>query len=207
MNTIVHPGYFMDVLTWSKLIRSDTITLDLGDSYVKQTYRNRCYIAAANGQLALNIPIVHQGKKESVSYADIDIDQSQPWKSQHLKSIASAYKSSPYFEYYQDDLIKLYDQEINSLQQWNLACVHWVAKQLHMDQPIVQNPIYQFDSQATYLITAKKQYLEKLPPYIQVFQEKHGFVQHLSILDLLFNLGAASRVYLLKLSLKATGHA
>ncbi len=196
MALIIHPSYFMDVYTVLQVYRHKKLEIDIHDSYVKQTYRSRAYIAASNGRLTLNIPIIHDGTGQSTLYQDVYLDQSQPWASNHLKSIASAYKNSPYFEYYEDDIVKLYEHIPDKLIDWNLKTMQWLLHQLYLDTPFAFTDSYQQDPMATFLITAKKKEQAALEPYPQVFQEKHGFLHPLSGLDLLFNLGPAARAYL-----------
>lgn len=203
MSLTLHPSYFMDVVTLASIYKASSVVIDTNDSYVKQTYRNRCIIAGANGTLSLNIPIIHQGKGSSVAYAGIEIDHSQSWATNHLKSIGSAYRSSPYFEYYEDDLKALYAGIPLHLSDWNLNTMNWICHLLHIDTDWNQATAYTESPEATYLITAKKDYRETLPPYMQVFQEKQGFTPHLSALDLLFNLGPSTRDYLKQLELRS----
>lgn len=193
---IIHPSYFVDVIALVHIHKSSSLLLETQDSYVKQTYRNRTYIAAANGKLALNIPVIHQKKGNSVPYNSIEIDHSQNWATTHLKSIKSAYYSSPYFEYYQDDLEILFKDIPTSLIEWNIKTLHFLLEhmQLHREIRITQD--YQNDPLAMRLIDAKDRPLMHISPYIQVFQEKYGFTQPLSGLDVLFNLGPASGTYL-----------
>ncbi|PRP66564.1 WbqC family protein [Nonlabens agnitus] len=200
MSLIIHPSYFVDVESLVHIYHCDQILVDASDSYVKQTYRSRCYIAAANGPLTLNIPIVHDGKQSSTLYKDVLIDLSQPWASNHLKSITSAYKSSPYYEYYEDDLIELYQDIPEKLMEWNIKTMQWLLSQLNLATDLNFTDDYQSDELATYLITAKKKSDLDIKPYMQVFQEKHGFLHPLSGLDLLFNLGPSSRAYLKSIS-------
>jgi hypothetical protein len=182
---------------------SNNVIIDVNDSFVKQTYRNRCVIAAANGALTLNIPIIHQGSKSSVAYSSIAIDDTQSWALNHYKSIGSAYRSSPYFEYYEDDLKDLFSDIPNDLASWNLKTMKWLCDLLYIAPEWKMAAEYTHDERGTYLITAKKNYKESLPPYMQVFQEKHGFTEHLSALDVLFNLGPSARDYLKRLEFKS----
>ncbi len=196
MSLIIHPSYFMDVTTLIHVYHSDTLAIDAMDSYVKQTYRSRCYIAAANGKLTLNIPIVHAGTGTSMLYSEVMLDKSQPWASNHLKSIISAYKNSPHFEYYEDDFKALFEDIPDHLMEWNLKTMRWLLDQLHILEPFSFTQEFHNDNTSTYLITAKKKERKSLAAYPQVFQEKHGFITPISGLDLLFNLGPAARAYL-----------
>jgi hypothetical protein len=193
---IIHPSYFVDVIALVHIHKSSSLLLETQDSYVKQTYRNRTYIAAANGKLALNIPVIHQKKGNSVPYNSIEIDHSQNWATTHLKSIKSAYYSSPYFEYYQDDLEILFKDIPTSLIEWNIKTLHFLLEHLQLHREIRITQDYQNDPLAMRLIDAKDRPLMHISPYIQVFQEKYGFTQPLSGLDVLFNLGPASGAYL-----------
>jgi hypothetical protein len=193
---IIHPSYFVDVISLIHIHQSSCLVLETQDSYVKQTYRNRAYIAAANGKLALHIPVIHQKKGSSVPYSSIEIDHSQNWATTHLKSIKSAYFSSPYFEYYQDDLEMLFKDIPDLLIEWNMKTLHFLLEHLLVTKEIKITQYYQNDPLAKNLIDAKGKPLMHLTSYIQVFQEKHGFTQPLSGLDLLFNLGPAAGAYL-----------
>ena len=193
---VIHPSYFPDIISLIHMHKSASITFEVNDSYVKQTYRNRANIAAANGKLALNIPIIHQKKGHSVPYASIEIDHSQNWKSIHLKSIKSAYYSSPYYEYYHDELEKLYNDVPKSLLKWNVKTTLFLLEHLNIDKDVDETTTYINDTTAKVLVTAKGTPSIELDYYIQVFQEKHGFLQPLSGLDLLFNLGPAAGSYL-----------
>lgn len=193
---IIHPSYFVDVISLIYMHSATSLGLDIKDSYVKQTYRNRAYIAAANGKLALNIPVIHQKKGSSVPYDSIEIDHSQNWATTHLKSIKSAYYSSPFFEYYQDELEDLFLDIPLLLIQWNMKTLHFILEHLQLIKEIKILSTFQHDPLAERLIDAKKPPVIKIAPYLQVFQEKHGFTQPLSGLDLLFNLGPAAGAYL-----------
>lgn len=196
MKLVLHPSYFIDVVSLVHLYHSDIIVLEKQDSYLKQTYRNRCYIAAANGKLALNIPIIHQKSGGSVPYSSIEIDHSQDWATQHLKSIKSAYNSSPFYEYYEADLIQLFEDVPQHLMDWNIKTMFWVLDLLSISKKFEETKVYLDNHIAKQLVTAKQAPILSLNPYIQVFQEKHGFINALSSLDLLFNLGPSSGVYL-----------
>jgi len=193
---IIHPSYFVDVISLIYIHKVEVLILETQDSFIKQTYRNRAYIAAANGKLALNIPIVHQKKGQSAAYNSIEIDHSQPWAATHLKSIKSAYYSSPYFEYYQDDLEQLFKEIPVLLMDWNIKTLAFLLEHLQLEKAIKRTQEYQNNTLAQQLIVAKGTAIIELDPYIQVFQEKHGFMQTLSGMDLLFNLGPAAGSYL-----------
>ena len=160
------------------MAHAEKLVFEVQDSYQKQTYRNRCYICGANGKLGLHIPVKYSQKNRQ-NTSEILIDNSSNWQSIHWKSLESAYKTSPYFEYYQDDLVSLFTTKKESLLGFNL--------EFNKEK---QQKEYR------YLVNARKESEIKINPYIQVFQEKHGFINNLSILDLLFNEGPNAKSYI-----------
>ncbi|MDP5102123.1 MAG: WbqC family protein [Nonlabens sp.] len=192
----LHPSYFMDVVSLVYAYHAGVITWDLHDSFIKQTYRNRTVIAAANGKLALQIPIVHTKSEHSAPYKSIQIDNSQPWASNHLKSIQSAYRSSPFYDYYAHELMALFTDIPEKLQDWNLRTAQYLFKRMNIQAAITLSDDYTANKTAARLVTAKTAPLLHLDNYMQVFQEKFGFLQPLSGLDLLFNEGPSAGVYL-----------
>lgn len=201
MALVIYPTYFIDIVSLKAFYDTrNTVELEIHGNYIKQTYRNRCYIAAANGKLALNIPIIHTGAGHSVSYDQILIDHQQSWASNHLKSIKSAYNSSPFYEYYEDDLNALFADIPETLLQWNLKTLEFITFHLGLNPKWSFTNSFENDLIADRLATAKADPLYLMPSYIQVFQEKHGFIPALSGLDLLFNLGPEAIAYLAQFS-------
>ena len=100
MDIIIHPSYFPNIHQFNQIIKANNILFEVSDNYQKQTYRNRAYIAHSNGKLLLNIPIRHS--------KNINICYDTDWMALHLKSLQSAYRSSPYFEYFEDNFIELF---------------------------------------------------------------------------------------------------
>ena len=96
------PTYFAPISQYAAIYQSDSITFEIEDNYQKQTYRNRCYIYGANGKLALNIPVKHLTKEGRKKTKDTFIENDFPWQQQHFKSLQSAYRSSPFFEFFEN---------------------------------------------------------------------------------------------------------
>lgn len=206
---LLHPVYFGSIDYFCALYQSPQIIWETKDNYQKQTYRTRQYIYGANGRLLLNIPIVHSPqKKEAAAYVKTQIDNTEKWQRIHWKSLESAYQSSPFFEFYADDLRSLFHTPYEFLFKFNRSCIHTVMECLGIDKPQTQTQAYQSiysrekqirDLRA--LTAAKRPTYTSLLPYRQVFEHKQGFLPNLSILDLLFNLGPESGSYLQKISL------
>lgn len=180
------------------MAHAEKLVFEVQDSYQKQTYRNRCYIYGANGKLGLHIPVQYSQKNRQ-NTSEILIDNSSNWQSIHWKSLESAYKTSPYFEYYQDDLVSLFTTKKESLLGFNLECIEIINSCLNLSIKYSKSLEFNKEKQQKeyrYLVNARKESEIKINPYIQVFHEKHGFINNLSILDLLFNEGPNAKSYI-----------
>ena len=180
------------------MVQSSECVFEICDSYQKQTYRNRCYIYGANGKLSLNIP-VHFSQNNRQNTNEIEIENSSKWQSIHWKSIESAYKTSPFFEFYEDEFKKLFVTPKEYLLDFNLECIAIINECLGLEAVISNSDHFlktTTESDYRFLVNARKESVINTNPYIQVFQDKHGFINNLSILDLLFNEGPNALSYL-----------
>jgi len=196
--TLLYPTYFPNIATYVVMTQSNDAVFETHDSYQKQTYRNRCYIYGANGKLSLNIP-VHYSQKNRQNTEEIRIDNSSKWQSIHWKSIESAYKTSPFFEFYEDEFTMLFNTPKEFLLDFNLECIAVINQCLGLEMAISKsNQFTKTTSETDYrfLVNARKEAKIEVSAYIQVFQDKHGFISNLSILDLLFNEGPNASNYL-----------
>ena len=197
--TLLYPTCFPTIASYIVIAQAERLVFEVNDSYQKQTYRNRCYICGANGKLGLHIPVQYSQKNRQ-NTSEILIDNSSNWQSTHWKSLESAYKTSPYFEYYQDDLVSLFTTKKDSLLGFNLECIEIVNSCLNLEYRFLKvdrvSTKRKQENDYRYLVNARKESEIKINPYIQVFQEKHGFINNLSILDLLFNEGPNAKSYL-----------
>lgn len=199
MKTLLHPTYFPSIASFVAIANADKVLWEAEDNFQKQTYRNRAYIYGANGKLALNIP-VRFTQKNRQKYKDVKIANDEKWQDQHWKSIQSAYRTSPFFEYYEDELKPLFEERKELLYDFNLECIGTIAGCIELDFNSVQTTEfikdYQNDNDYRHLVNAKKETSFNFEKYIQVFSDKHGFMPNLSILDLLFNEGPNTLNYL-----------
>ena len=196
--TLLYPTYFPNIASYIVMVQSDAFKFEVCDSYQKQTYRNRCYIYGANGKLSLNIP-VRYSQKNRQNTKEIEIENSSKWQSIHWKSIESAYKTSPFFEFYEDDFKVLFENPKELLLDFNLECIAVINSCIGFDPLLSYSEQFlKTTSQPDYrfLVNARKESKIETKPYIQVFQEKHGVINNLSILDLLFNEGPNTLNYL-----------
>ena len=183
---------------YAAMLSHQKIIIEQHEFFVKQSYRNRCEILGANGKMVLSIPL--QVRKNKSLTKDIRVDYKTPWQMQHWRAIKSAYSSSPFFEYYQDDLLPYYEKQVEFLLDFNLVIQEKIAELIgiklnfSLSESYVQEIENKIDARNSF---SPKLNSEKIfPNYIQVFENKFPFVPNLSILDLLFNLGNESEIYL-----------
>jgi len=184
------PTYFSPISQYREILKSDEVIFETEDNYQKQGYRNRCYIYGPNGKQLLNIPIKHH--KKPCKTKDILIDNSVSWQKQHLKSLETAYKSSPFFEFYIDDLLPIFKKKYTYLLDLNLDCFLLLSEALEISSSVKKTTIYQNYPEKEdfrFLANVKQKTENHFVPYTQVFDDKHGFLPNLSVLDLLFMEG------------------
>ena len=195
MDILIHPNYFPNIHQFTQIIKANNILFEVSDNYQKQTFRNRTYIYGANGKLGLFIPVIHTHKYREL-FKDVKISYDSNWIDLHLKSLQSAYRSSPYFEYFEDDFIKLYSEKEKFLADFNIKCIRLISSLLDLDLDYKISGEYVEKTNDIIdlrdLSNARKEKKIDTPKYIQVFESKHGYINNLSILDLIFSEGPNS---------------
>jgi len=195
MDILIHPNYFPNIHQFTQIIKADNILFEVSDNYQKQTFRNRTYIYGANGKLGLFIPVIHTHKNREL-FKDVKISYDSNWMDLHLKSLQSAYRSSPYFEYFEYDFIKLYSEKEKFLADFNIKCIKLISNLLDLDLNFkISNEYVEKTNDIIDLrdlSNARKEKKIDTPKYIQVFESKHGYINNLSIIDLIFSEGPNS---------------
>ena len=195
MDILIHPNYFPNIHQFTQIIKANNILFEVSDNYQKQTFRNRTYIYGANGKLGLFIPVIHSHKNREL-FKDVKISYESNWMDLHLKSLQSAYRSSPYFEYFEDDFIKLYSKKEKFLADFNIKCIKLISNllDLNLDFKISNEYVEKTNDiiDLRDLSNARKEKKIETPKYIQVFESKHGYINNLSIIDLIFSEGPNS---------------
>ena len=211
---LLQTTYFGPVQWYQKLYRYDRCIVEQYDSYQKQTYRNRCIIATANGLQALTVPVEHpspDGHHATAITKDLRISDHNQWRRIHWNALQSAYSESPFFDYYQDDIRPFFEQKYEFLIDFNEAIREKMCELLDIRPTVVHSSAFTphhpssdekpVPPYADYrdVIHAKHPLSDpdfQPKAYWQVFQHKHGFQSNLSILDLLFCMGPEAIFYL-----------
>ena len=200
MELEIFSSYIPNVATLAVLAKQECVNIQTQAFYQKQTYRNRTQIAGANGVLNLSIPIEKGVKGTRLVDQDVMISYDEMWQNNHWKSFVSAYQSSPFFEFYQDELEAVFFKKQKKLLDFNMDILQLIMDWLELDTQIkisTEQPLYNPTGEA--LISAKKATSLHLPKYIQVFESKLGFISNLNALDLICCLGPESPSYLKKI--------
>ncbi|MDR2921053.1 MAG: WbqC family protein [Tannerella sp.] len=193
-------AYLAPVQYYCKLFSYESVVIETAENYLKQTYRNRCLIATANGTQALSIPIEKPSTEKCLT-KDIRISDHGQWRHLHWHALISGYGTSPFFEYYQDDFAPFYEQKFDYLFDFNEQLMIMICRLVDIQPNITYSSQYEEIAENDF----REQIRPKHPiadpkfapkPYYQVFQEKHGFMPNLSIIDLLFNMGPESLLVL-----------
>ncbi len=205
MQLLLPSQYLAPVGAYAYLFSAERVVEDRGEFYIKQTYRNRCYIAGPQGVQSLIVPVERKGLAR-LPMRDVRISEHGNWRHVHWTALVSAYESSPYFEYYADDFRPLYERPFRYLVDFNEALHRLVCELLSFaPQERVSDEYVPATAGWTDLrqLLSSKQPLASLErfrsvDYYQVFASRLGFLPNLSIVDLLFNLGPESRLILRK---------
>nr|WP_321235145.1 WbqC family protein [uncultured Psychroserpens sp.] len=199
MNVLLHPTYFPSIAHFVAMLQADHIIFEVCDNYQKQTYRNRASLYSANGKLDINVPVIYSQKNRQL-YKDVEIFNAENWQMQHMKSLESAYRTSPFYEFYIDDLSQLFEIEATTVMEFNLNCLNVIFECLQLPFSYSKTDNFELKPDgvldARVLANSRKEIKQNFQPYAQVFDSKHGFLNNLSILDLLFNEGPNTELYL-----------
>lgn len=194
-SVLLSTAYLPNIKYLSQVLNHDVVVLEKHEHFVKQTYRNRCEILTSNGKLSLSIPLVKQADKELI--AEKKISYAEDWQKQHWRAITSAYKNSPYFEFFEDEFKPFYENKYELLLDYNTQLLQKilhilrVKKQIEFTNQFDMSPVNSLDLRA--LSDLNNSENVNLKPYYQVFADKQGFTPNLSCLDALFNVGLETK--------------
>ena len=196
---LISTAYLPPIDYISIISGAEEILIETQESYIKQTYRNRCYILSASGPQLLTVPVYNRSVNNTL-IKNIRIDYSKRWQQVHTGAIRASYGSSPYFQYYFEEFERSINRNYEFLFDLNMDLLHVVTKFIRIEVKIGLTESYASPANSPddyrYSIKRSETTNSEAKKYLQVFMQENGFVSGLSIIDLLFNKGPDSIVYL-----------
>jgi hypothetical protein len=200
MELLSHPLYLAPIPFYACLYKCDILAIDGNEPFIKQTFRNRAVIATENGTQSLTIPVIHDGGR--IAMRDVRISEHGNWRHQHWNAMVSAYRKSPFFDYYADDFAHFYEERDGFLMDFNLRLHAVISESLGLERGVdLNDDKHQTDNLRDIRWIAEPKALASMAenrakPYYQVFAQRNGFIPNLSIVDLLFNMGPEGLIVL-----------
>ena len=194
MRCLLPVSYLGPVKYYDTIIKSDEIYIETKEHFIKQSVRNRCKIMGSNGSQTLTIPKKRKSSDKTL-ISNISISNKESWQRSHWQSIVSSYNSSPFFEYYKDELLPFYNTQHNNIFDFNIKLTKTILKFLQLEKELIFTSSFQKEFNGSDFRSSKFIFKNQ-EEYQQVFSEKRSFVPNLSILDLLFNLGPETTRYI-----------
>ena len=201
---LLSTAYFPPILHYAWLLKNQKIRVEQFETFPKQTFRNRCVILSANGLQSLSVPVVKPNGAKTLT-RDVKISYDEPWQQLHWRSIKTAYNSSPFLLYYQDELEVFFKKKPQFLLDLNEEVIQLINSLLEWEVSVKRTEEFDFpkdihpNEDRRFLLKPKNTEPLNLPSYIQVFSDQYSFYENLSILDLIFNLGPEAESYLVKI--------
>jgi hypothetical protein len=198
---LLSTAYFAPIQYYSILVRNEHVVIEKHENYNKQSWRNRCAIYSSNGLLYLVVPVVKTDKPK-IPITEVEISYDMPWQKQHFKAIESAYRRSPFYDYYIDDLMTFFNCRHRLLYEFNMQILNTVCLLMQIPFRVQESLQYvktgdegSIDLRNGIHPKANRHLDDAFSHYTQVFAEKRGFKPNLSILDLLFHTGPEAKKY------------
>lgn len=191
--------YFSPIIWYLRVSEVSNCIFDTYEPFRKMSFRNRCTLLGPNGPVNLSIP-VEGGRGQKCLMKDVRVATTDRWQVRHWRTLTACYNRSPWFEYFRDELEVLYTRPVSFLMDWNLSCFQWMDDKMSIETKISVTtarlpdvlPEDWDDWRGRLKPSSIRAAFPVVQPYPQVFEERFGFVPHLSILDLLFCVGPSA---------------
>ncbi|WP_199139611.1 WbqC family protein [Pedobacter sp. ASV12] len=199
-SSAIFPLFYLPPVGYFSALKAHdfNFVLEKQEHFPKQTYRNRASIASPDGTLDLIIPVV-KGAKVHTALKDVKISYDTRWQRLHWLSLQNCYRSSAYFEFYEDGLRPFYERKFDFLYDYNLELLQWLCKQLKIEAAITESQSYEKEWPGLIdyrnRMSKKEVPLQETKSYFQVFSDRNEFMPNLSMVDLLFSQGPQSKTY------------
>ncbi len=201
--------YFGSVEHFAILAAHPKVVFDIGEHFVRQTYRTRTTILGPNGRQDLMVPVdrrsgsiagLEHRKGDKVPMRSVGLSYAGSWPQQHLHAIRSAYGQAPWFIHFIDEIESILTKRYDRLVDLDLATIRagmrWLS--LTTELEVKENYMDEAETSTDEMLDLRNELhpKKKLPatvpqvkPYPQVFAYRHGPVPRLSIIDLVMNKG------------------
>lgn len=188
---------FLPPISFFILLAKESVTIEKHENYQKRSFRNKCIIATSEGPLTLTVPL-RKGKHQSQPVTEVTIAYDEPWQNIHLSSISTAYHNAPFFEYYFNKLESIYRNAGDHLFLFNNKLLGEICDLLQLDFPPFTGKYLKDPGGIDWrgIVTPRNYHKIRVPKYNQVFEDRHEYLNNLSIIDLLFCLGPETTRYL-----------
>jgi hypothetical protein len=201
-NKAILPLFYLPPVNYFSTLQkvNPDFLIEKHEHFPKQTYRNRASVYSPNGKLDITLPVV-RGSKMRTKMKDVRISNDHNWQRLHWMTLQSCYRSSAYFEYYEDELSVFYHNKFDYLFDYNEQLTNWIIKKLKLNIELNFTEDYIEDLEPNldyrlFMNPKKNEEEANNKAYYQVFEDKHQFIKNLSIVDLLFNQGPQAKNYL-----------
>jgi len=199
-SSAIFPLFYLPPVSYFTALKEQNfdVSIEKQEHFPKQTFRNRANIASPDGILDLVVPVI-KGSKVRTPYKDVKISYDAKWQRLHWLSLQTCYRSSAYFEFYEDGFAPFYEKKYDFLFDYNLEILSWIFKQLKVNPTITFTEEYFKEPDLLDLrdsFSKKTIHGTETKSYFQVFSDRNEFIPNLSIVDLLFNQGPQTKSYL-----------
>ena len=201
MTPLLSTAFCPPIEYFAVLAGYSSVYMEASESYVKQSWRNRCRLLTANGPQDFTVPVVHPATPAKMGIGEVRVEYSTPWVAKFEKAVESAYGSSPYYIYYADEFFAILDSRPTTRWELNAGIISWLCRRIGIAPEIIPTTAYYpVEAKGSGFMDLRETIHPKRPnsilvemglgrPYWQVFRERFGFTPGLSVLDLLFNEG------------------